>query len=227
MVVAVNTNGHAAAEPLVKLEQALIATPMPAQEEPSPPQIPHASRVFPSQSQAPSTMPLPPQTPHSSRTLPSQSQAPSAMPTNATNATLVKNVAVAVAGTVSDSITATNATLVKNVAVAIAGTVSDARTTTHAALIELGARAVIFGCCRVVVAGCFDGATQDFVLVTHPIAVGVVNARTVAVQGWVSLVCARAVIIGCISVVVAGRVVHATTNNIHRSSKGARTVKSN
>ena len=41
MVVAVNTNGHAAADPLVKLEQALIATPMPAQDEPSPPQTPH------------------------------------------------------------------------------------------------------------------------------------------------------------------------------------------
>ena len=59
MGVAVNTNGHAAAEPLVKLEQALIATPMPAQEEPSPPQTPQASRALTSQSQAPSAMPLP------------------------------------------------------------------------------------------------------------------------------------------------------------------------
>ena len=60
----------------------------------------------------------------------------------ATHTTLVKNVAVAVAGSVSDAITATNATLVKNVAVAVAGTVSDAITATNATLIKNVAVAV-------------------------------------------------------------------------------------
>ena len=47
---------------------------------PSPLQIPHSSKTFPSQSQSPSGMPSPLQMPHSSKTFPSQSQDPSAIP---------------------------------------------------------------------------------------------------------------------------------------------------
>ena len=42
-VVAVKTNGHAAAEPLEKSLHALMATPTPAHELPSPPHTPQSS----------------------------------------------------------------------------------------------------------------------------------------------------------------------------------------
>ena len=52
----------------------------PVQDELSPPQTPHSSITFPSQSHSPSSIPSPSHSPHSSRTFPSQSHSPSGIP---------------------------------------------------------------------------------------------------------------------------------------------------
>ena len=128
--------------------------------------------------------------------------------------TCVEDVAITVACAVSNAFTATHTALVENVAVAVARAVRNARTATNTALVNLGTAAVVLCCRGVVVARHVVGATQHFVFVTHSVAVGVVDARTVTVQQGVGLVRARSVVVRCSRIVVAGRVVHATTHDV-------------